>query len=290
MARDKNRGFGADPQSGASSVEAPIDIAAVQRDDALIDAIVNGELFDDDNDIAALLSSWRADIVDEPLPAGPDIDEVLAAIHQEIGAKRTRDRSSRVLRIVRPLAGVAAAVALVGGGMTVLSYNAEPGDPLWNVKQVVFSDAADSTVANIDTSTYLHEAEQLIQSGRPDEAKIQLAEASSRASDVNDTAAHDELMEWSTRLEQELNQKLNPTTVEATVAASATQAAATSATTTADPSSAATSASQVPPETPTQTPVPAPNPTIDFPPLPTLPPLPSLPPPPWEQPPPPPAG
>lgn len=61
------------------------------------------------------------------------------------------------MRLLRPLAGAAAAIAVVMGGLVVISYNSTPEDPLWSVKSVVFAEQADSTVAQIDTTSKLQE-------------------------------------------------------------------------------------------------------------------------------------
>ncbi len=208
MARDSWR-FGAgarngDPNAGSPADTGPVDIAAVHRDDALIDAIISdGPVAtdtDDEYQIAALLASWRDELVAPPLPAGPELDEIVAAVNQEIGAVRARQAAGGRLRLVRPIFGAAAAIALVVGGMTAFSYSAEPGDPLWKVKQVVFSEEADSTVANIDTTQNLQEAEKLLAAGDVVQAKSKLEQASGRASDVKDEAKRNELIEWWNRL------------------------------------------------------------------------------------------
>lgn len=218
MARDSKRGFGSrhgDPYAETPTDGAPVDIAAVRRDDELIDAIASdGPVATDSTDeyqMASLLANWRAELTGPPLPMAPNIDEVVAAVNQEIGARQARVAAGGRLRLLRPIAGAAAAVALVVGGMTAFSYNAEPGDPLWKVKQVVFSDQADSTVANMDTTSDLQEAERLIADGNPEEAKIHLDRASTRASDVNDAAKRDDLLAWFDRLKDEVQKQL-PTT------------------------------------------------------------------------------
>ncbi len=218
MARDSKRGFGSrhgDPYAETPTDGAPVDIAAVRRDDELIDAIASdGPVATDSTDeyqMASLLANWRAELTGPPLPMTPDIDEVVAAVNQEIGARQARVAAGGRLRLLRPIAGAAAAVALVVGGMTAFSYNAEPGDPLWKVKQVVFSDQADSTVANMDTTSDLQEAERLIADGNPAEAVIHLDRASTRASDVNDAAKRDDLLAWFNRLKDEVQKQL-PTT------------------------------------------------------------------------------
>jgi len=191
----------------------PADIAAIRRDDALIDAIAGDGPVEtqssEEYELATLLAGWRAEIVSEPLPAGPDFDEVVAAVNREIGARDAlatrRGSSSAPLRLLRPLAGAAALVAAALGGAAVFSYSAEPGDPLWGVKSVVFSEQAESTVARIDTTSSLQRAEELIASGETAEAQQLLESAEVRSSAVTDVGQRDELGDWLRRLTEELN-------------------------------------------------------------------------------------
>ena len=213
-ARDSTRGrFGAgsqhaDPYADANVDGTPVDIAAVRRDDELIDAIASdGPVATDSTDeyqIASLLANWRAELTMPPLPAAPDLDTVFAAVNQEIGARAARASAGGRLRLVRPIVGAAAAIALVVGGMTAFSYNAEPGDPLWKVKQVVFSEQANSTMANIETSSDLEEAQKLLDNGKPAAAKEKLEHAASRVTEVNDAQDRDALLEMWKKLNEQV--------------------------------------------------------------------------------------
>ncbi|QHG82720.1 anti-sigma-D factor RsdA [Rhodococcus rhodochrous] len=198
--------------------ETSVDLAAVRRDDALIDAISGNGLVEtkdtEEYELATLLADWRAEILAEPMPAGPDLDEVVAAVHRELGTRETlaptpevtplRPRSKGQLRLLRPLAGAAALVAVAIGSATAVSYGAEPGDPLWGVKQVVFSEQAQSTEARIDTTSTLQRAEQLIAEGHTEEARELLTSAESRSGDVRDAEERDALGDWAQRLAEEL--------------------------------------------------------------------------------------
>lgn len=215
MARDGERGdraawFGArnsGPYAGGTEDTGPVDIAAVRRDDALIDAIASDGPVQTDSpeeyQLAALLADWRAELVAPPLPDAPDLDEIVAAVNQEIGARQVRSgaRARGRLRLVRPIMGAAAALALVFGGMTAFSYNAEPGDPLWRVKEVVFSEQAETTVvANADND--LTEVESLLAAGKPAEARVLLDQVRTTADQVSDPAKQDDLMaRWTALVE-----------------------------------------------------------------------------------------
>ncbi|MGW4327607.1 anti-sigma-D factor RsdA [Nocardia sp. NPDC004573] len=211
MARDGERGRGdwkarlgsrnSGPYAEASGDTGPVDIAAVRRDDALIDAIASdGPVHTDSAEeyqLATLLADWRAELLEAPMPAEPDLDAIVAAVNQEIGARQVRigAHNGGRLRLVRPIMGAAAALALVIGGMTAFSYNAEPGDPLWRVKEVVFSEQAQTTVVQ-RAGDDLNEASTLV-TQNPSQAKVRLERAKESAAQVSDPEKRADLMaEW----------------------------------------------------------------------------------------------
>lgn len=209
MARDGGRGRGdkwarrgsrsTDPYAeGSGAGSEPVDIGAVRRDDELIDAIARGGPIPTESteelQLATLLADWRAEIVAPPLPDAPDLDTVVAAVNQEIGARQARisAQSGGRLRLLRPIATTAAALALVFGGLSVFSYQAEPGDALWRVKEVVFSEQAQSTVVQYADDN-LAAAQELLDEGKPDQAKARLEQASANATQVDDPVKRNEL-------------------------------------------------------------------------------------------------
>ncbi|MFD0365861.1 anti-sigma-D factor RsdA [Nocardia sp. GCM10030253] len=208
MARDGERGRGdwkarlgsrnSGPYAEGVGDTGPVDIAAVRRDDALIDAIASdGPVRTDSAEeyqLATLLADWRAELISEPMPGEPSLDEIVAAVNQEIGARQVRigAQTSGRLRLLRPIAGTAAALALVFGGMTAFSYNAEPGDPLWRVKEVVFSEQAQTTVVQ-RADNDLDAAQALLNSGNHELAKAKLDGARQNVTQVNDTEKQNDL-------------------------------------------------------------------------------------------------
>lgn len=197
----------------------PVDIAAVRRDDALIDAISGDGPVEtqstEEYELATMLAGWRAEILADPLPAGPDFDEVVAAVNRELGAREALaaqppTRSKGQLRLIRPLAGAAALIAAAIGGAATVSYSAEPGDALWGVKEVVFSEQAESTMARIDTSSTLQKAEELIAGGETEAATELLKSAEVRSSEVRDAGQRNELGDWLQRLTEEMNRAIPP--------------------------------------------------------------------------------
>ncbi|MGW4340043.1 anti-sigma-D factor RsdA [Rhodococcus koreensis] len=269
------------PDADLPGDDAPVDVAAVRRDDALIEAIAGGGPVATDSpeqdQLALLLTNWRADIVSTPMPTGPLLDDVIAAIDASDNARSARSAARGKLRLLRPIAGAAAAIAVVMGGATIFSYNAEPGDPLWSVKSVVFSQQADSTVAQIDTTSQLQEAERLIATGDAESAKNLLESAADRAGEVRDADTRNELDAWRAKLAAEV-EKIAPTTPPATTTpgttttGAPTQTAELPATLPGTPgSTTAPGVGQLPGPLPTDLQAPGLPPT-SLPPVPTLPP------------------
>ncbi|MBY6365747.1 anti-sigma-D factor RsdA [Rhodococcoides corynebacterioides] len=208
MARDTGRGADRD-RSLDDDEDTPVDLMAVRRDDALIEAIAgHGPVATADADeyrLAALLAEWREDIVSTPMPAGPSLDEVQAAMDRERDGAADRGRARSRLRMLRPVVGAAAAVAFLAGGVSAVSFGAEPGDPLWKVKEVVFTQEAESTAARVDTTSALQNVETALARGDADQARTLLAEAATRTPAVRDEQQRAELLGWWTRLNQQLS-------------------------------------------------------------------------------------
>lgn len=178
---------------------AMVDIAAVWRDDALIERVARGETFTsknaDEQQLATLLMNWRSDLLSSELPVDPDVDEIVAAIDRETKAQDDLANSRHKRRVLRSIAGICAALALVFGATAAFAYSAGPSDPLWKVKQVVFNDEANSTMAQTDAKAELQKAEDLISVGNRAAARDHLDLARDRISDVDDATSRDALLE-----------------------------------------------------------------------------------------------
>ena len=214
MARDE--GHDASNLGDLADDGTPVDLAAVRRDDALIESISNGGPVATDSteqyELALILSQWRDDVVATPMPEGPLLDDVIAAITATPSgfSDRQRSRSRSRLRVVRPIAAAAAVAAVVFGGATAMAYDAQPGDALWGVKQVVFADEANSTVAKIDTTSELEKAERLLAAGDIPAAKMVLDNAAHRADAVKDSQDKTDLVERWGKLMTQVQETTSP--------------------------------------------------------------------------------
>ncbi|PYE14613.1 anti-sigma-D factor RsdA-like protein [Williamsia limnetica] len=162
----------------------PVNLGAVRADDEFIDALLTKPVVPAqtpvDYELAALLSNWRSDIMAEPMPAGPTLEEVEAGIE----AQRRVASRRRSLRLVKFTAGAAAGFAILFGGVSVVAHNAAPGDPLWGVKEVMFGADASATLAVADVQANIDRAAQSLAAGDKPAASTFLDRAQSQLGDV----------------------------------------------------------------------------------------------------------
>lgn len=146
-----HRAFGA----GDDLVDGPVDLAAVRADDALLDAIAGGAVLggigshedvfgspgQDDDHLAAILAAWKADIEADPMPELMSLEEAAEAV--EAGHEARERRVGRARRRM-PFAVAAAAIAIALAGFTVAVHSAQPGDAMFGLTKVLFSQQADN--------------------------------------------------------------------------------------------------------------------------------------------------
>ena len=175
-----NNGHGSGFLQGVPLPDAePVDLIAVQADDELLNALgagmgvpSGGRAFQADDQVVALLSSWRADVVAEPIPELIDIETAVAAVRKGMPSRR----STRARHLV-PVAAAAAFLVLVCGGVTIGSATAQPDSALWPVSKVLFSERAESVEAAVRVSDKIDNAKQALMDGKPEQAAADLAQA-----------------------------------------------------------------------------------------------------------------
>lgn len=156
----------------------PVDLVAVQADDELINALAAGMTvsspglagYDADDRVAAILAAWKADVDAEPIPELVDGDTAVATV------LAARQPARRRLRLV-PMAAAAAFLVLVGGGLSVGSYDAGPDDTLWAVSKVLYSERAQSVEAAVRVEQRITNAKKALVAGEPVIAAQELAQA-----------------------------------------------------------------------------------------------------------------
>ncbi|MDD7966597.1 anti-sigma-D factor RsdA [Actinomycetospora lemnae] len=165
-------------------VDGPVDLAAVRADDALIDALAGGAGGagdsaaygfggTDDDRLAAILAAWRADIEADPMPELVTLDEAAEAV---AAGHESRDRLRSRGRRRMPFAIAAVAAAVACAGLTVAVHGAMPGDTLWGVSKVFFSERAQSVERVEEVRTRIEAANGALARGDTQAARNELAQ------------------------------------------------------------------------------------------------------------------
>ena len=165
-------------------VDGPVDLAAVRADDALIDALAGGAGAAgdsgsygfggaDDDRLAAILAEWRADIEADPMPELVTLDEAAEAV---AAGHESRDRLRSRGRRRMPFAIAAVAAAVACAGLTVAVHGAMPGDTLWGVSKVFFSERAATVERVEEVRNRIEAANGALARGDTQAAREQLAQ------------------------------------------------------------------------------------------------------------------
>lgn len=266
-------------------------LADVDRGDQWLDALAHGgapTTGDPDMDeLAELLLRWRADILAAPMPQGPSLDEVEAAVLAQAAAARPVSArpgsvpagrgATRRPRLLTSIASAAAAAAVVFGGVGILSQNAQPGDALWGVRQAIFGQEPSTiavTIAGI--ASELDEVQRLLDTDEATNvvrAQQLLAEVQAKLPQVS--SWEEPAADLSQRYEALTTQLYHHPAVvagEVTIApsttvptgqsvADTTPATTVDATATATPGAGGTTGAGVPTTTTADVPTPTPDPT-----------------------------
>ncbi|GAB19716.1 hypothetical protein GOEFS_094_00150 [Gordonia effusa NBRC 100432] len=180
--------------------ETPLDMHAVRADDEFLEALARDMPVSTSDDaeyqLAGLLAGWRHDLLSEPAPEFPSIDEVERAII----ASQPRPARKAAVRHLRLASGAAAVVVVAAAGLTVLSQGAAPGDPLWGVKKVVFAEQASQTQAATNAQQNLERAEEALSRGETQQAQSLVNQAAQDLKPVRDEKTRKQMDDWIDRL------------------------------------------------------------------------------------------
>ena len=180
----------------------PVDLAAVQADDALLDLIGRGghAPADADEELTRVLVAWRHEVHAEPFGELVDTNRALEVIHSACQPVRGRN----------PLFGsiaVAAAVLVIAfSSVGLVAKAAQPGDPLWGVTQVLYRDYARSVETAAVVRTELNEARTALKAGDPDRARASLQRVQTQLPTIGEGEGRTDLTARHRQLEQMLNE------------------------------------------------------------------------------------
>ncbi len=151
------------------------DLSLVHADDEYLDLLGTANLTDPggvpDDELSRLLLSWRRDVDTEPI--GDLVDEQLATVTVQAARLRRKRRP----RLLVPVAAAAAVLAIAFAGIGLAARDAQPGDTLWALTKVLYSDHARSVEAAEAVEADLREAQAALTDGDVDEAKSKLEAA-----------------------------------------------------------------------------------------------------------------
>lgn len=189
--------------NGRDETTAP-DLSAVHADDALLDALGGSDRKVADDlghaELNSLLLSWSREVDSEPMPELVDVDTAVATIRAAKAAHPgNRERRRRLLV---PVAAAAAVLGVTFGGASIAARDAQPGDTLWGLTQVLYADKAASVEASYDVRAEFKIAREALENGDLDIARDALSKAQDTLGDVDEEenrdglqAQHDDLMD-----------------------------------------------------------------------------------------------
>ncbi|TWF93017.1 anti-sigma-D factor RsdA [Saccharopolyspora dendranthemae] len=199
--------------------DEPIDLAALQEDDVLLDALggTNPDVpatGGDGPSLEQLLVAWRQDVDSAPIGDLVDTDTAVAAI-----AEAGRPRSFLRRRHLVPVATAAAVLMITFTGVGVAARDAQPGDMLWGVAQVFFNDHTTAVQAAASARLDLATAESAVNDGHYADAEEKMRSAKESMEHVDAehglselTAAHESLTKRIGEGDGESSQSSTPTT------------------------------------------------------------------------------
>lgn len=198
-----------------TAAEPGDDLAGIRADDVLLD-VLGGRDGDQpeslvDDELNALLLAWRREVDSSPMRELVDTDTAVATI----AAARTQPRARQ--RLLIPLAAAAAVLAIAFTGMSLVARDAEPGDALWGLTRVLYSEHARSVEAAVAVRTDLDTARAALRDGRYSEARDALLKAGESLPSVSPDDGKDDLTQKHESLLEELTSTTplpnTPTTV-----------------------------------------------------------------------------
>ncbi|MBO0840079.1 MAG: hypothetical protein J2O49_04585 [Sciscionella sp.] len=167
--------------------DAMVDLSILQADDALLDAIGSAGPYAVADDLTAehvaddvpanqrmtsLLLAWRREVDSQPIGELISTDEAVAELAGANGVEPKRRRKA-----LGPIAAAAAVLVIAFGGVSLAARDAQPGDTLWGLTQVLYSGHARSVEAAAHVRVDLQQARSALNSGQMSAAASELNQA-----------------------------------------------------------------------------------------------------------------
>ncbi len=182
----------------------PADLAAVQADDALLDILGSGGTPGGASDeLTRLLASWRSEVHAEPFRELVDTNTALAVIRAA-----ARQPVRRRNPVFGSLAAAAAVLVIAFAGVGLVAKQAQPGDHLWGVTQVLYGDYARSVETAAAVRTELNEARTALQQNKPEKARASLQRVQQQLPVIGETEGRTDLIARHRELDRRVEQIL----------------------------------------------------------------------------------
>lgn len=180
----------------------PVDLAAVQADDALLDLIgrAGHTPSDPDDALTHILAAWRREVHAEPFAELVDTNTALEVIRAACQPPQRRHPVSG------SIAAAAAVLVIAFSAVGLVAKSARPGDPLWGVTQVLYSDYARSVETAAAVRTELNEARTALKQGNPERARESLQRVQKQLPAIGEAEGRTDLTARHRQLEQMLNE------------------------------------------------------------------------------------
>lgn len=173
-----------------------VDLSQVRADDALLDALggADPKMADElgEAELNALLLSWSREVDGEPMPELVSVDTAVTTVKAAASDQKT-ERRERRRRLLVPVAAAASVLVIAFGGASVAAKEAMPGDTLWGLTQVLYSEKANSVEASFEVKAEFNRARDAISDGELDAARDALDKAKANLDSVRDEENHDGL-------------------------------------------------------------------------------------------------
>lgn len=192
--------------SHGDPAEMPADLAALQADDALLDLIGGGAHIssDTDDELTRVLSEWRREVHAEPVREIVDTTTAMAVIRAAV-----RRPAGRRHPVMGSAAAAAAVLVIAFSAVGLVAKAAQPGDHLWGVTQVLYSDYARSVETAAAVRTELDDAKVALKQGNPERARAALQHIKQQLPVVGEDQGKTELIARHRQLEHQLAGPVN---------------------------------------------------------------------------------
>jgi hypothetical protein len=177
--------------------ERPADLGAVQADDVLLDFLGSGGTPGDASDeLTRVLAAWRREMHAEPIRELVDTTTALAVIRAACQPAPRRNP------VFGSIAAAAAVLVIAFAGVGLVAKQAQPGDQLWGVTQVLYSDYARSVATAAAVRTELSEANTALRENKPEKARASLRRVQQQLPVISETEGRTDLTARHHELEQ----------------------------------------------------------------------------------------